>query len=135
MSYKVLLLGSVALFGLSLIVLAPTEALREPLGITVVVAWCLLAGLGSGLFQVPVANIVLRDLPEELRGRGVGLIQTVLTMFMIVGVALGGLVAELTGVGISIVMAGALLLAVTAVAAAPKLRLAGSRPAISEVTK
>lgn len=122
-----LLVGSVTLFGLALVLLGPTQSLRQQLGIAVIAAWCLLAGLGSGLFQVPLANIMLRDLPEELRGRGVGLMNTLLTMFMILGVAIGGLVAELAGVAISIILAGVLLLAVAIVAAT-----AAWRPARSE---
>ena len=31
--------------------------------------WCLTTGLFSSLVQVSVANTLLRDLPEEMRGR------------------------------------------------------------------
>lgn len=120
-SSNTLLVGSVALFGLTLVALAPAEWLRGGLGIAVIGLWCLLAGLGSGLFQVPVANAMLRELPEELRGRGVGLMSTVMTNFMIIGVAVGGLMAELTGVATSIIVAGVALVAVS-VFAIPALR-------------
>ncbi|CCH32065.1 MFS transporter [Actinosynnema sp. NPDC047251] len=105
-----LLLATVALFGVSLVVLAPTEWVRGQFGITAVLAWCLVSGLGSSLFQVPIANTVLRDLPEVLRGRGVGLLNSVMTTSMVIGVALGGLTATWLGVADSIVYAGVALL-------------------------
>lgn len=126
-----LLLGSVGLFGVALVLLAPVAPLRERIGFAAVVAWCVVVGLGSGLFQVPLANTMLRDLPEDLRGRGVGLMNTVLTSFMIIGVALGGAIAELSGVAISIVLAGVLLLVVVAVPALrPATRRVGSDQAV-----
>lgn len=117
-SSNTLLVSSVGLFGLALVALGPTDWLRGMVGMAAISVWCLLAGLGSGLFQVPLANTLLRDLPEDMRGRGVGLMHTVLTNCMIIGVVVGGLTAELTGVTSSIIAAGVLLLAVSVVAAA-----------------
>ncbi|GAB2993933.1 MFS transporter [Saccharothrix stipae] len=117
-----LLLVTVALFGLSLVALAPTEWLRGQLGFASVVVWCLIAGLGSSLFQVPIANTVLRDLPEALRGRGVGLLNSVMITSMVVGVALGGLTASWPGIADSIVYAGLALLVCSLVFAIPVRR-------------
>ncbi|MDT9689574.1 MFS transporter [Streptomyces sp. P9(2023)] len=113
-SDRTLLIGSIVLFGASLLLLAPTGAVwdgtgRGALGLVVVLAWCLLAGLGSGLFQVPVANTLLSDLPEELRGRGVGLLNALMVNFTVVGVVVGGLLAGVVGIAGSIVWAGGVL--------------------------
>lgn len=110
-----LLIGSIVLFGVSLLLLAPTGTVwdateRGGLGLTVVLLWCVLAGLGSGLFQVPVANTLLGDLPEELRGRGVGLLNALMVNFTVLGVVAGGLLAGLVGIAASIVGSGAVLL-------------------------
>ncbi|MEU4546189.1 MFS transporter [Nonomuraea dietziae] len=101
-----LLTASIVVFGLSLLALAPVQWSGH---LAVIGLWCLLTGLGSGLFQVPVANTLLRDLPEELRGRGVALLNAVMVNFTIAGVVAGSLVAEVTGVAASIVWSGALL--------------------------
>ncbi|MFD7781741.1 MFS transporter [Streptomyces nojiriensis] len=120
-----LLIGSIVLFGASLLLLAPTgtawEATDQALGLTVVLLWCVLAGLGSGLFQVPVANTLLSDLPEELRGRGVGLLNALMVNFTVLGVVVGGLLAGLVGIADSIVVAGAVLV-VAALVLLPRLR-------------
>ncbi|MEV1047012.1 MFS transporter [Streptomyces sp. NPDC049916] len=105
-----LLIGSILLFGVSLLLLAPTGWLRDSLGLTVVLVWCLVAGVGSGLFQVPVANTLISDLPEAMRGRGVGLLNALMINFTILGVVLGGLAADLIGIAQSIIWAGVFLL-------------------------
>ncbi|GAA2393199.1 MFS transporter [Nonomuraea africana] len=102
-----LLAASIVVFGLSLLALAPAQWSGH---LAVIGLWCLLTGLGSGLFQVPVANTLLRDLPEDLRGRGVALLNAVMVNFTIAGVVAGSLVAEVTGVAASIIGSGALLL-------------------------
>ncbi|MGX1885316.1 MFS transporter [Streptomyces sp. NPDC055287] len=117
-----LLIGSIVLFGVSLLLLAPTGWLRDSLGLGVVLAWCLVAGIGSGLFQVPVANTLISDLPEELRGRGVGLLNALMVNFTIIGVVLGGLAADLMGIAASIIVAGGLLLPAAAVLTAASVR-------------
>ncbi|WP_418960767.1 MFS transporter [Streptomyces tritici] len=109
-SDRKLLIGSIVLFGVSLLLLDPTGRLRDTLGVPVVLVWCLIAGLGSGLFQVPVANTLLSDMPEHLRGRGVGLFNALMVNFTVLGVVLGGVTADLAGVAESIVLTGALLL-------------------------
>ncbi|WP_434594172.1 MFS transporter [Streptomyces sp. A5-4] len=120
-----LLVGSVVLFGLSLLALAPTGWLWGSVGLPAVLVWCVAAGLGSGLFQVPVANTLLSDLPGELRGRGVGLLNALMVNFTVVGVVVGGLAAGLLGITGSIVAAGALLLPLAAVLLVPALRSGG----------
>lgn len=129
-----LLMGSVALFGVSLLLLAPTDWLHDQLGVAVVMAWCLLAGFGSSLFQVPVANTMLRDLPEEVRGRGIGLINALIINFSIIGVAIGSITGSLLGIANSIIVAGAVLLlaagafmlpARTAAPQAPEVKVTG----------
>ncbi|MFG2330905.1 MFS transporter [Streptomyces sp. NPDC048604] len=140
-SDRKLLIWSIVLFGASLLLLDPTGRLQDALGVTVVLVWCLVAGLGSGLFQVPVANTLLSDMPAELRGRGVGLFNALMVNFTVVGVVLGGVTAELAGVAQSIVLTGALLLpAALFIALTPLGRprpAAADRPAPveSEVTK
>jgi MFS family permease len=114
-----LLLASVGLFGVALVALAPTLWLWAALGLAVVAAWCLLAGFSSGLYQVPIANTLLNDMPEHLRGRGVGLLNTVTVNATLVGVALGGLVASMVGVASSIIVAGAALVLFIAACIAP----------------
>ena len=70
--------GAVALFAASLLVLWPISASWPAGGVIVVAAWCALVGLGMSLVQVPVANILLRDLPEELRGGGIALLNALM---------------------------------------------------------
>ncbi|MFI6057617.1 MFS transporter [Streptomyces sp. NPDC051286] len=122
-----LLIGSIVLFGASLMLLAPTGRVwdateRGGLGLTVVLLWCVLAGLGSGLFQVPVANTLLSDLPEELRGRGVGLLNALMVNFTVLGVVVGGVLAGLVGIAASIVVAGGVLVVAALVLLVPGLR-------------
>ncbi|WNF29166.1 MFS transporter [Streptomyces sp. C11-1] len=117
-----LLIGSIVLFGVSLLLLAPTGWLRDSLGLGVVLAWCVVAGIGSGLFQVPVANTLISDLPEEMRGRGVGLLNALMINFTILGVVLGGLAADLMGIALSIIVAGGLLLPAAALLAVASAR-------------
>ena len=104
-----LLGGAVALFAASLLVLWPISASWPAGGVIVVAAWCALVGLGMSLVQVPVANILLRDLPAELRGRGIALLNALMINFMLVGVVLGGVVATWIGVAASIIVTGAVL--------------------------
>ncbi|NUT50861.1 MAG: MFS transporter [Saccharothrix sp.] len=117
-SGSVALVATVALFGATLVLVAPTEWAHAELGLVAVAAWCALTGLGAGLFQVPAANTMLRDLPEGLRGRGVGLLNAIMTNFMVIGVALGGVTASLWGVAVSIVVAGVFLVLAAAAFAA-----------------
>lgn len=119
-----LLAGAVALFAGSLLVLWPIDGNWPAGGIALVCAWCALAGLGMSLVQVPVANILLRDLPEELRGRGIALLNAVMVNFVIAGVVLGGVVANWIGVATSIVVTGAALVVPTMVLLV-KVRRAG----------
>jgi|HigsolmetaAR206D_1030411.scaffolds.fasta_scaffold00651_6 hypothetical protein len=126
-----LLLSSLGLFGVALITLAPTGWLVGAVGWWAVLQWCLTTGLFSSLVQVPVANTLLRDLPEEMRGRGVGLLNTVTINFTLLGVLLGGGAAELVGVATSLVAAGVVLVLVAAAAfGVPSLRpaRAGAAP-------
>ncbi|MFF9347887.1 MFS transporter [Streptomyces sp. NPDC014734] len=141
-SDRKLLIGSIVLFGVSLLLLDPTGRLRDSLGVSVVLVWCLVAGLGSGLFQVPVANTLLSDLPEALRGRGVGLLNALMVNFTILGVVLGGIAADLVGIAHSIVLTGAVLLPAAALLALHSVRgarragtAAGPAPADSEVAR
>ncbi|MFD6760296.1 MFS transporter [Streptomyces roseolus] len=115
-----LLVASILLFGLALVLLAPAGALYDRNGLGAVLAWCLLAGLGSGLFQVPVAHTLLRDLPEELRGRGVGLANALMVNFTVLGVLAGGLLAGAIGTAESIIASGAVLLVAGAALAVPR---------------
>ncbi|MFJ8862523.1 MFS transporter [Streptomyces sp. NPDC102451] len=104
-----LLAGAVGLFAVSLLVLWPIDRYGVS-WLAVICAWCALAGLGMSLVQVPVANILLRDLPEDLRGRGIALLNALMVNFTIVGVLLGGAFANWGGIAESIVVTGAILL-------------------------
>lgn len=119
-----LLMITVALFGAALVALAPTQWLRDQLGLAMVIQWCLLTGVFASLYEVPVANTLLRDLPEALRGRGVGLLHTITINSALLGVAVGGLTASLFGVANSIIVAGAVLLLLTAIFIVSFVRLA-----------
>jgi len=129
-SGNTLLLGSVALFGLGLIALAPAQWLADGLGFTAVLAWCLVVGFCSSLFQVPVANTLLRDIPEQIRGRGVGLLNTVSVNFTVVGSAVG-LAAALFSVAGSIIAAGVVLTGFIVACAAYTAR-AQTTPSVEE---
>jgi len=122
-----LLLVTVGLFGLGLVALAPTQWLWAQLGLGIVCVWCVLTGVTSGLFQVPIANTLLSDLPEEFRGRGVGLLNTISINFTVLGIAIGGLIATAFGVASSIIVSGVLLIIFAAVCLVPALRAAPPR--------
>lgn len=109
-SLTALLAASVGLFAVSLLVLAPIDWQWPKGGMVVVALWCAVAGLGMSLIQVPVANILLRDLPEEIRGRGIALLNAVMVNFVVIGVLLGGVAANWIGVATSIVVAGCVLI-------------------------
>jgi MFS family permease len=130
-SGNTLLLGTVALFGLGLIALAPAEWLFGGIGFAAVLAWCLAVGFCSSLFQVPVANTLLRDTPEQIRGRGVGLLNTVSVNFTVVGTAVGALAAALFSVAGSIVAAGVILIGVVVACAAYTAR-AQTTPSVKD---
>ena len=51
--------------------------MHDRVGMAVVLQWCLLGGFVATRYEVPVANTLLGDLPEQLRGRGVGLLHTI----------------------------------------------------------
>jgi MFS family permease len=112
-----LLLTGMGLFGLAMAELGPTQWLWHQTGWAAVLQWCLLTGLFAGLFQVPIANTLLTDMPDELRGRGVGLLNAITVNFTIVGVLIGGAAASWIGIAGSIVVPGLALAAFTAVAA------------------
>lgn len=104
-----LLAGAVGLFAVSLLVLWPIDRQWPAGGVVLVCAWCALAGLGMSLVQVPVANILLHDLPDELRGRGIALLNALMVNFTIIGVLLGGVLATWAGIAASIIVTGAIL--------------------------
>lgn len=104
-----LLAGAVGLFAVSLLVLWPIDRHWPAGGVVLVCAWCALAGLGMSLVQVPVANILLHDLPDELRGRGIALLNALMVNFTVIGVLLGGVVATWAGIAASIIVTGAIL--------------------------
>ncbi|MEV4892006.1 MFS transporter [Nonomuraea sp. NPDC055795] len=116
------LVGGVVLFGVTMLALAPTQWLWNDLGLVVVIGWCLLTGLGASLYEVPVANTLLGDLPEDLRGRGVGLLQAVTVNFTLLGVAAGGVLASVFGVATPTIATGAVLIVVAVVLIAPLAR-------------
>jgi MFS family permease len=124
-----LLLAGMGLFGLAMAELAPTQWLWEQTGWGAVLQWCLLTGLFSGLFQVPIANTLLTDMPEELRGRGVGLLNAITVNFTILGVLIGGAAADLFGIAGSIIVPGLVLAAFSVIAA---VFLRGAQPTAEE---
>ncbi|WP_261566774.1 MFS transporter [Frankia gtarii] len=124
-SLNALLAAAVALFAVALLVLWPIDATWPAGGTVAVVMWCALAGLATSLVQVPVANILLRDLPEDLRGRGIALLNAVMVNFTVLGVILGGVLADTAGSTLSLVLAGAVLVPPAIVLAATDREVAG----------
>ena len=122
-----MLVWAVGCFGVAMALLAPAAALRDALGLAVVLQWCLLGGFFATLYEVPVANTLLSDLPEDLRGRGVGLLHTIGVGFTLVGIALGGLLGTTIGVGASIIVAGLALTAIAVAVLVPYARSAAAR--------
>jgi MFS family permease len=129
LSAQNLLVAAVGLFGGSLVAVAPVEWLRDATGLVLILLWCAGSGLGSGLVQVPIANTLLRDLPPEVRGRGVGLLNALMVNFMVVGVAVGGVLAGLSGVVNSIIIAGGALIVTAGTVACTARSAPGAAPA------
>lgn len=124
------LLAGMGLFGLALAGLAPTQWLWHRAGLAAVLQWCLLTGLFAGMIQVPIANTLLRDLPDALRGRGVGLLSAITVNFTILGAVVGGAAAAVFGVAASIIAAGVALAAFAGGAALAKT----FRPSLADDT-
>ncbi|MGC4813639.1 MFS transporter [Micromonospora sp. DT228] len=122
-----LLAAAVALFAVSLVLLWPIDHFRFG-GLAVICAWCALAGMGMSLVQVPVANILLRDLPDDLRGRGIALLNALMVNFTIIGVLLGGAAANWLGIAASIIVTGVILI-VPAIALTRTTRRIDRQPA------
>ncbi|MFG1837234.1 MFS transporter [Micromonospora sp. NPDC049175] len=122
-----LLAAAVALFAVSLVLLWPIDHFRFG-GLAVICAWCALAGMGMSLVQVPVANILLRDLPDDLRGRGIALLNALMVNFTIIGVLLGGAAANFLGIAASIIVTGVILI-VPAIALTRTTRRIDRQPA------
>ncbi|QFU88624.1 MFS transporter [Amycolatopsis sp. YIM 10] len=118
-----LLVVAIAAFGVALLLLAPTQWLWARVGIAAVLPWCLVAGLFASLYQVPAANTLLGDLPEHLRGRGVGLLNTTTYGLTLIGVAIGGVLAVGVGVAASVVIAGAALVLIAGALLLPYARV------------
>lgn len=129
-----LLLTGMGLFGLAMAELGPTQWIWHHSGWAAILQWCLLTGLFAGLFQVPIANTLLTDMPDELRGRGVGLLNAITFNFTILGVLAGGAAGALFGIAGSIIVPGLVLAAFT-VAAAVVLRSSASQAASQAIEK
>jgi MFS family permease len=118
-----LLVVAIALFGASLVLLAPAQWLWVKIGLAAIVLWCLVAGLFASLWEVPAANTVLGELHEELRGRGVGMLNTATYGLTLLGVAIGGLLAVGIGVANSIIVAGVALVLIAGAFLMPYVRV------------
>ncbi|MEU1395746.1 MFS transporter [Micromonospora zamorensis] len=125
------LVVSVGFFALTLLALAPIDGLTGRAALAGAAAWCLLTGISSSLLQVPIATAILQDLVEEVRGRGVGLMNSIMVVLTIAGVGLGGLIATAGGVAASIIVAGVALIVATALFVRPALRLGTAGSALS----
>jgi len=105
-----LLAASSMLFALTLLLVLPLQAGWPDFGLAAVLFWCALSGFWMSLLNVPISNLLLRDLPEQLRGRGLALANTLMMNFFMIGALVGGIVADTFGVTTSIAVAGGALL-------------------------
>lgn len=123
-SPEALMVIAVAVFGITMLALGPTQWLEDELGFAIVLVWCAATGVFASLYQVPVANTLLRDLPEDMRGRGVGLMHAITVNLTVLGVIIGGSAASLFGTAGSIIVAGGVLLLSNALFIVPVTRAA-----------
>lgn len=79
-------------------------------GVFLVLIWSMIIGFGESLLQVPTANILLTSIPEEIRGQGVALTNSLISGFYLVGSFTGGVLASFVGTLHTIMIAGVILI-------------------------
>ncbi|KIL36549.1 hypothetical protein SD71_07300 [Cohnella kolymensis] len=84
--------------------------LKGAVGLLPVFAWSLLLGFGESLLHVPSANLLLQQMPEEFRGRGIALSNSILNGCFAAGFLAGGGASEASGNINFFILAGVILL-------------------------
>jgi MFS transporter, DHA3 family, macrolide efflux protein len=84
--------------------------LKSAIGLLPVLAWSLLLGFGESLLHVPTANLLLQQMPEEIRGRGIALSNSILNGCFAAGYLAGGAASQAFGNINSFILAGVILL-------------------------
>ncbi|MBO8165546.1 MAG: MFS transporter [Brevibacillus sp.] len=96
--------------GMLMLFVAPLHYLLPVTGLSLVYIWCLTLGLLNGTLNTIINSLFITITPPQYRGRGVSLLQAVITVGLIGGILFGGWVAQNTNVLVTITGAGILMI-------------------------
>lgn len=117
--------GPVILSGFLLMGLA-TMAIGYSRSLALAAVWFALSGLGNMLFFINSISLVQRLTPADLRGRVFALRMVLIQSGLMLSAALGGALADKLSIPLVFLLAGAVLVAATALAfLSPEVRAAG----------
>ncbi|MCM3340355.1 MFS transporter [Paenibacillus sp. MER TA 81-3] len=112
---NVMLLGAVGAIGLFCMLIVPLFHLYQESGVLSVYVWALGVGVSISCTNVPLSSLFITLMPDEMRGRGSGVFESVAQAGTVLGIGAGGLFASLFGVLTATAIAGLLLITVAAV--------------------
>ncbi|MFW5437425.1 MFS transporter [Paenibacillus apiarius] len=112
---NVMLLGAVGAIGLFCMLIVPLFHLYQESGVVSVYVWALGVGVSIACTNVPLSSLFITLMPDEMRGRGSGVFESVSQAGTVLGIGAGGLFASLFGVLTATSLAGLLLIIVAAV--------------------
>lgn len=78
-------------------------------GLYPILFWSIIIGFGESLLQVPTSNIILTNIPPELRGQGISLTNSMMNLFFLLGTLLGGVLSIASDTQLPIFISGIIL--------------------------
>jgi MFS family permease len=102
--------GSTCIVGICFLFVYIIELTYQLTGIYLVVVWSLIIGIGESMLQVPAANIILTNMPDEIRGQGVAIHNSIMNIYYLLGALIGGLFVYVFHIIGTIMLSGLLLI-------------------------
>ncbi|WP_254659903.1 MFS transporter [Paenibacillus sp. KS1] len=115
MASNVLLLGAVGVIGLFCLLIVPLHSLYQASGVLSVYVWSIGLGVSMACTNVPLSSLFITIMPDEMRGRGSGVFDSVSQAGTVLGIGIGGLFASMFGVLLATALAGLLLIIVVVI--------------------
>ncbi|NOJ70595.1 MFS transporter [Paenibacillus alvei] len=112
---NVLLLGAVGVIGLFCLLIIPLHSLYQTSGVLSVYVWSIGLGVSLACTNVPLSSLFITIMPDEMRGRGSGVFDSVSQAGTVLGIGIGGLFASMFGVLLATALAGLLLIIVVVI--------------------
>ncbi|WP_336149616.1 MFS transporter [Bacillus nitratireducens] len=109
---RILISGSFSIGFLMMIILFLKESVLY-FGLSPVYLWCTFIGITTSLLNIPISSLFILVTPEKFRGRGSTIMTTVMNLSSMIGLLLGGWIANLLGGLITTVISGAILIIFT----------------------